>query len=111
LKALFCYLTIGQDCQEGGTWLGISKTGKLAVLLNILSKAPVPKLKSRGGLVTGFLRSDPALRGWTYCNNLHQVDIRKNYGLFNLITIDLQPSPTEKRYYYAQTLKNISVLS
>lgn len=38
----------GQDCLEGGTWLGISKTGKLAILLNILSKAPEVKLKSRG---------------------------------------------------------------
>ncbi|OXA58390.1 Transport and Golgi organization protein 2 [Folsomia candida] len=39
-----------------------------------------------------FLRSSPALRGWTYCNNLYQADIRKQFGLFNLVTIDLQKS-------------------
>lgn len=88
----FKKMLIGQDCQEGGTWLGINKTGKLALLLNIMSKAPAQKLKSRGDLVTGFLSSEPTLRGLTYCNNLHQgveVDIRKHFGLFNFITIDL----------------------
>jgi uncharacterized protein with NRDE domain len=80
--------------EEGGTWLGISKErGKLAILLNIMGKAPEQKKLSRGDLVTGFLRSPPGLRGWTYCNNLHtdeSLDIRKNFGRFNLLTIDLK---------------------
>lgn len=85
---------------EGGTWLGMTKTGRLSVLLNITSKPPSTKVKSRGELVTGFLRADPALRGWTYCNNLHQdvaLDIRNSYGLFNLLTMDLCSRKTESR--------------
>lgn len=83
---------------EGGTWLGISKAGRIGVLLNILSKNPETKLRTRGNLVTDFLRSDSALRGLTYCNNLDQAvdfDIRKDFGLFNFVTIDPNSTKSE----------------
>jgi len=49
----------GQDLQSGGTWLGITRTGRIAALTNyrdpsqVLDNAP-----SRGGLVTEFLVGD-----------------------------------------------------
>ena len=33
--------------REGGTWLGLSKTGKFSVVLNILSEV-MPNMKGRG---------------------------------------------------------------
>ncbi|MEM7313693.1 MAG: NRDE family protein [Planctomycetota bacterium] len=50
----------GKDVQAGGTWLGLSRSGRLAALTNVrepqrvISNAP-----SRGHLVTGFLDGEP----------------------------------------------------
>ena len=40
--------------REGGTWLGLSKTGKFAVLLNILTKQR-PATKGRGMVPLVFM--------------------------------------------------------
>lgn len=88
---------LGQDAEENGTWLGISKTGKLACLLNIRTAEQDNNksqlMKSRGELVTNFLRSPASLTGWTYCNNLlHEPNFSmfSNYNGFNLVTVDLK---------------------
>lgn len=49
----------GRDLREGGTWLGLTRTGRFAALTNYrepegLLKAP----RSRGELVAGFLRAE-----------------------------------------------------
>ena len=48
----------GRDLQAGGTWLGVSRSGRFAALTNFRDpsrfKANAP---SRGALVTGFLKS------------------------------------------------------
>lgn len=87
----------GQDLQDFGTWLGVTKTGKLATLLNIMGPDPehlnLENITSRGELVTGFLRSSPDLDGCTYLRSLSQdsenLDISKKYKPFHLITVDL----------------------
>ncbi|ODN05120.1 Transport and Golgi organization protein 2 [Orchesella cincta] len=99
------HILAGQDLKELGTWLGISKHGKLAVLLNVNGCSPPSGLgkpskkkqgenTSRGSLVTGFLRSPSGLAAWTYCTSLCQdpenLDIRKLYKPFHLITIDIR---------------------
>jgi len=48
----------GRDLQAGGTWLGVSRTGRFAALTNFRDPARInPDAPSRGALVTGFLRS------------------------------------------------------
>lgn len=85
------HILAGQDMEELGTWLGISKQGKLAALLNIMSESrnvEDAELISRGSLVTGFLRSAPDLTGCTYLKNLCHLDISKKYKPFQLLTVD-----------------------
>ena len=53
----------GRDLHAGGTWLGITPAGRVAMLTNVreaqLGNAP----QSRGELVTAWLRSNPAVPG------------------------------------------------
>jgi len=51
-------LLAGRDLQEGGTWLGITRRGKLAALTNYRDPASVkPHAPSRGHLVSDYLRN------------------------------------------------------
>lgn len=51
----------GRDLQAGGTWLALHQNGRFATVTNFSdAKPPSPKLRSRGHLVTGFLKSDAA---------------------------------------------------
>jgi len=46
----------GRDLQGGGTWLGITRSGRFAALTNYREPvAPTPDVPSRGHLVGGFL--------------------------------------------------------
>jgi uncharacterized protein with NRDE domain len=46
----------GRDLQSGGTWLGVSEQGRLAVVTNIRTGHPPDSEKaSRGALVADFL--------------------------------------------------------
>jgi uncharacterized protein with NRDE domain len=47
----------GRDLKEGGTWLGITRTGRLAALTNYRDPAAIRSgAPSRGHLVSGYLR-------------------------------------------------------
>jgi uncharacterized protein with NRDE domain len=49
----------GKDLQAGGTWLGLSRSGRLAALTNYRSATPPrSNTPSRGELVADFLKSD-----------------------------------------------------
>ena len=57
-------LLAGQDRQAGGTWLGLSRTGRLAALTNYRTTDPVQvDSPSRGELVTQFLNSNLTAAG------------------------------------------------
>lgn len=90
----------GQDLKDYGTWLGISRHGKVGVLLNIMGGdsvvLPNKSFESRGSLVTGFLRSPPALLGCTYLKNLCHADMATKYRPFQMVTIDLIQSRSEQ---------------
>lgn len=49
----------GRDLQAGGTWLGISRSGRLAALTNYRDPAAMrPDAPSRGELVSAYLQTD-----------------------------------------------------
>ena len=66
----------GRDLQAGGSWLGVSNDGRLAVLTNIRTGTlPDPAKASRGALVADWLVAgvapeDDALSGYNPCNLL-----------------------------------------
>jgi len=49
-------LLAGRDLREGGTWLGITRSGKFAAVTNYRDPASLkPQAPSRGALVSGYL--------------------------------------------------------
>lgn len=50
----------GRDLEAGGTWLGVSATGRFAAVTNVTEPPPMEVLRSRGELITGFLLADGA---------------------------------------------------
>ena len=75
----------GRDLKDGGTWLGITKTGRMAAITNFRDisnlKSDAP---SRGGLVSEFLRGGE--NPGEYIQNIRQVF--DGYNGFNLILGD-----------------------
>lgn len=54
-------LIAGRDLMAGGTWLGVSQAGRLAVVTNLRGfGGPVAGMASRGALVTDLLAGDGA---------------------------------------------------
>lgn len=70
-------LLAGKDSQGGGTWLGITKTGRIAALTNYrnpaLIKAGSP---TRGRLVSDFLKGEDTIEGY-----IEKID--NEAGLYN----------------------------
>jgi uncharacterized protein with NRDE domain len=62
----------GRDLRSGGTWLGVSETGRLAVITNLTGYARDPSAPTRGALVTdalkGHLPADDALAAFNPFN-------------------------------------------
>eukprot|EP01101_Sappina_pedata_P012021 TRINITY_DN8182_c0_g1_i1.p1 TRINITY_DN8182_c0_g1~~TRINITY_DN8182_c0_g1_i1.p1 ORF type:complete len:258 (-),score=49.59 TRINITY_DN8182_c0_g1_i1:152-925(-) len=77
------HILAGRDGQYQGTWLGISRRGRFAILTNLRIKGGenVTNAKSRGELVSNFLSSD--LTGMEYLNILGAHS--HEYRAFNLI--------------------------
>ncbi|XP_038055320.1 transport and Golgi organization protein 2 homolog isoform X2 [Patiria miniata] len=90
----------GQDMfvgKEGGTWLGMSRSGRLAMLLNILQPDGInPDAKGRGSLVSDFLEG--SMDGQTYLQGIaKECD---SYNGFNLITVELGNNGSIDANYY-----------
>lgn len=76
------FMLAGRDDQAGGTWLGVTRSGRFAAITN--HRAPTerdPTKASRGGLVSGFLAADTAPGAY-----LHDVARDADtYNGFNLL--------------------------
>ena len=78
-------LLAGRDLEARGTWIGVSRSGRLAALTNLRgASAPIIEAPSRGDLVKGFLAGiEPPEQ---YLNRIKTVGYR--YNGFNLVVGD-----------------------
>jgi uncharacterized protein with NRDE domain len=75
----------GKDLEQHGTWMGITRRGRLAALTNYRDPAAhMPQAPSRGALVKNFLCS--AVEPLTYIDQLNTA--RDKYNGFNLLLLD-----------------------
>ncbi|XP_072271783.1 transport and Golgi organization protein 2 homolog [Pyxicephalus adspersus] len=82
--------------KEGGTWLGITKRGKFAVLTNYLQPKIDVNAKGRGQLVANFLTSD--LDSFSYLKKVSEEG--HLYNAFNLVAADFNNTKSDSVYYY-----------
>ena len=76
----------GQDLQSGGTWMGVSQTGRWAIVTNFRdAKDKTNYQTSRGHLVSQFLASE--LTPYRFAQQLEQH--QRDYAGFNLFVGDL----------------------
>ena len=67
----------GRDLKEGGTWLGITRSGRIAALTNYRDPASLKKeAPSRGNLVSGYLLGKE--KAETYLNRIAAETFRYN---------------------------------
>lgn len=74
----------GRDLRAGGTWMGLTAAGRIAMLTNVRGPASLAGEKSRGELVTRWLDSEADAAGF-----MAQIDA-KAYGGFNLVLGDFK---------------------
>lgn len=94
------HLLAGKDLEAGGTWMGITKTGRFAALTNYRGKKLPLKRKntpSRGKLVSGFL--DSTMEPEEYAKLLRETG--NQYNGFNLIF-----GHRERLMYYSNVYEN-----
>ncbi len=73
-------LLAGRDLEAGGTWLGVTGSGRFAAVTNIFEGGGADRAdRSRGALVTGFLESSATPSAYA---DLVEPD---RYGPFNLV--------------------------
>ncbi len=90
----------GQDLEGGGTWLGITRGGRFAVVTNVREpQGGRTDLRSRGLLVSTFLRGLATPMAY-----LQEVaDIADEYRGFNLLVGTLYDSEPTLAYYSNRT--------
>jgi uncharacterized protein with NRDE domain len=75
----------GQDLQAGGTWLGVSRNGRLAALTNVRAPDAIRVgTPSRGGLVAAFLREEVGAADFLR----ELIPSAQDYNPFNLLVFD-----------------------
>lgn len=77
----------GKDLQAGGTWLGVTRKGRVAAVTNYRSADNRSQTaKSRGELVSDFLAADCSVKDYL----LQLVTQREQFNPFNLLLYDGQ---------------------
>ncbi|KAM4745971.1 transport and Golgi organization protein 2 homolog isoform 1-T1 [Anableps anableps] len=85
-----------EDGKEGGSWLGISKRGKLAAITNYMEGQLNPNAQGRGFLVSNYLM-DKDVDCYSY---LKKVSAEGHlYNGFNLITAEFKAKQDTVCYY------------
>lgn len=73
----------GRDRRDGGTWLGLSDAGRVAMLTNVRSAQPGPGERSRGELATRWLKGGRGVDAFAAALD------PMAYGGFNLVVGDV----------------------
>ena len=86
----------GIDLEKGGTWLGLSTSGRFAMITNYRDPALIkPDALSRGNLVMDYLAGEMEAEEY-----LRQISLAaKNYNGFNFILGNLDNNP--KLWYFS----------
>lgn len=100
----------GRDLQrpEQGTWLGITKDGRIAILTNFREEGQeIARHKSRGAMVNAYLTSPPGEKESDdeFARRLVEEVGVNDVGGFSLVFGHLQPTPSDGSW------KGLSVLS
>lgn len=74
----------GRDLVAGGSWLAVRSDGRFAAVTNLRNGLPKPAPRSRGELVSGFVRGEESPQTWLDAL-LRRVD---HYAPFNLVLGD-----------------------
>lgn len=78
-------LLAGRDLKEGGTWLGVSRGGRVAAVTNVRgAEIGAVHPRSRGALVRDFLLTDEPALTWADALQARAAA----YGAFNLLLYD-----------------------
>ena len=86
-------LLAGRDLKSGGSWMGVTKTGRFAALTNFRDGFDTnPNAITRGQLIKDFLEG--SMNGMEYLRQVQPTG--KRYNGFNLLAGD-----TKKLYYYS----------
>ncbi|CAL8297025.1 transport and Golgi organization protein 2 homolog isoform X1 [Gadus morhua] len=85
-----------ENGKEGGTWLGVTKTGRLAAITNYLEPKLNPDAKGRGFLVANYL-IDRDLDSFSYLKKLSTEG--HLYNGFNLLTAEFNAKEDIVSYY------------
>lgn len=94
------YLLAGKDLKGGGTWLGITKSGRFAAITNYRNPDEFGReAPSRGQLVLDFLKS--SVDAEEYARDVH--DRGASYNGFNLIV----GNPTSRLFYVSNQKEDI----
>lgn len=76
----------GRDLQEGGTWLGVHRNGRIAAVTNVREPLALRGARSRGHLITRFLSASSAVAEFARTLRPDAME----YGGFNLLLFDGQ---------------------
>lgn len=94
-------LLAGRDEEAGGTWLGVNRRGRFALLTNV--RAPSernPHAPTRGALVVSALQSGGSIATW-----LQNLAVRSHvYNGFNLLVGDAAPVREPELHYHSNRL-------
>lgn len=95
----------GRDLQGGGTWLGVTKSGRFSAVTNYRDPNAPLGTRSRGNLVADFLKSEQPAGEY-----LADVEIRGNeYSGFNLLAGEI--GGRRELFYYSNRAEGIRELS
>jgi len=93
----------GRDLEAGGTWMGVTRSGKISFITNYRDPQNInPQAPSRGMLVSDYLESDVAPDIY-----LHRIAPKaKQYNGFNLVT-----GNADALYYLSNYGKGVEKIS
>lgn len=91
----FPNILAGRDLVGGGTWLGVTKSGRFAAVTNYRDPSAPNGTKSRGNLTADFLKTDKSAE--EYLTKLQKE--AEQFSGFNLLVGEINSSKNEVFYF------------